>query len=236
VLFPEVISTTLFARTQLPAPFVVTPPQSLKMSPCTSRHTTDAAPLIFPHKIPSQNPPEPLRRGRLSLTAHNTKSGPISHDHESPVMLTDRVSQSQGLMKPSQITQLRADRSWFSVGAASLTVIHQPHKQEQVRAAQAAVSYEDDPRLRPTRYAQDKQRFCGHDTPEDQKCLLSKIQESQVTGAIAVRSLPKWQFLLRCRTLYPRREWALFMEADLDGHIPCLLQHRPMPGQEYVIF
>jgi hypothetical protein len=220
------------------APFVVTPPQSPEnVTPARRANTQTRAPLIFSSQNPESEPTHgPVRRGPLIFTAHNAERGPISHDHESPRDVGQiGYQQSQGLTKPSRnitITgrpevgsQLASHRSLSST---------QPHKQEQVRAAQAAVSYEDD--APPTAHPAMRKISKGSAVrilPEDQE--VSSEQNSRKPSHRGHRRKNSSQVAVpsSVSNLVPTQEngessW----QADLDGHIPVPSQHLPMPGQD----
>ena len=217
-----------------PAPFVVTPPQSPEaVAPARRANTQTRAPLIFSPQIPESEPtPEPVRRGPLIFTARNAESGPISHDYESPRDVGQiGYQQSQGLTKPSRNNTMTGRPEVGSQLTSHRSLSYtQPHTQEQVRAAQAAVSYEHDPP--PTAHPAMRRVSKGPAVrmlPEDQE--VSSEQNSRKPSHRSHHRKESSQVAVpsSVSNFVPTQEngqssW----QADLS--VPS--QHQPMPGQD----
>jgi hypothetical protein len=132
-----------------PAPFVVTPPQSPEnhVTPPRRTNTQTRGPLIFSAQNPESEPaPQPMRRGPLIFSAQDADSGPNSHDHESRRDVGQpRYQEPQSLAKSSRNNTITGRPELGSQSVPHHSLLHtRSHKQEQVRAPQAVVSYEDD--------------------------------------------------------------------------------------------
>lgn len=227
-----------------PAPFVVTPPQSPEnnVTPARRASTQTRGPLIFSARNPESEPkPEPVRRRPLISATHHAEPGPISHDHESPRDVGQNgYQQSQGLTKPSRNNTITGRPEVGSQLAPYLSLSHtQPHKQEQIRAAQAAVSYEDDapptahPAMRRLSKGSAVRVHAPQSLPEDQEVSAEQNSRKPTHRGRHRKKSSQVAVPSSVSNLEPTREnvqssW----QAELDGLTPVPSQPRPTPGQD----
>lgn len=134
----------------IPAPFVVTPPQSPENHVTPARRGTTLTrgqPRIFSVRNPEPEPaPEPVRRGPLIFSTQDAETAPIPHKDESPREVGQRVHQQpQGLAKPFRGSTVSGKSDVGSQLAPHRSLSHSlPYKQEQGTTPRTVVSYEDD--------------------------------------------------------------------------------------------
>lgn len=139
-----------FVTETIPAPFVVTPPQSPENHVTSVRRAntpTRGQPRIFSARNLEPEPaPEPVRRGPLIFATQDAETTPIPHEDESPREVGQSVyQQPQGLMKPFRSSTVSGKPDVGSQLAPHRSLSHSlPYKQEQGTTPRTVVSYEDD--------------------------------------------------------------------------------------------
>jgi hypothetical protein len=231
-----------FVTETIPAPFVVTPPQSPEKYVAPARRTdtpTRRQPPIFSARNPEpeQPAPEPVRRGPLIFATQDPETIPISHEDESPREVEQRVyQQPQGLARPFRSSIVSDKPDVGSQLAPDRSLSHsQPYTPRTV------ASYEDDappvahPAIRRFSKGSVARMQASHSQPllEDQR--LSSTEHSRKPSHrshLRSNSSPMAGPSSASNLAGARENGQPSWQTHLNGDIPLPPQPHPLPERD----
>jgi len=234
-----------FVTETIPAPFVVTPPQSPEKHVTPARRAdtpTRGQPRIFSARNPEPEPaPEPVRHGPLIFATQDAETTPISHEDESPHEVGQRVyQQPQGLARPFRSSTVSGKPDVGPQLAPHRSLSHsQPYKQEQVTTPRTDVSYEDDappvahPAIRRFSKGSVARMHASQALLEDQRLPSAEhSRKPSHKNHLRSKSSPVADPSLASNLALARENGQPSWQTHLNGDLPLPLQPHPLPERD----